>query len=211
MKKVFAFTLICLLAIGSGLVAQQQPAATETPARSYMAVGFHIPFNYYIKAEDGSMERYGITFKAPINKIFGVQFSINQLIIPIKEYELNAVSRSGNGEEEYTNIQIGFLYFMPFEKYMQAKVGVDYLKFQNGYIAANPAATAADPNCGTVYTHCVNCAHDLYGVFLGINLDVPIYERLLILSGLSYHWILNDHPSTKNGFVNLNLGLGYKI
>lgn len=216
MKRLHGLLFACFFLTAVAVDAQQPPQAQPSPPpaskaeRSYMAIGFHLPFMYFIEAEDGSMESGGITLKAPVSKAFGVQFSINKLVVPIKEYTLNTVSRTGAGEEEFLNLQLGFLYFMPFHRFLQAKIGLDYFKFENGYIADNPTGTTGD-DCGVLYTHCKNCAKDLYGVFIGLNLDVPIYDRILIMTALSYHYILNDHPSMDKGFVNFNLGIGYRI
>ena len=212
MKKILALLVVSLFMVSGVLMAQPATTTTTTPQRAYTAIGLHMPFMYFFSAEEGSMEMGGIVFKAPISKTFGVQFEANKLVVPINEYifETTAgdVTTEGNGEETFLNFQLALLYFMPFNKYIQLKLGVDYYNFMNGFIAATPAAVG---NCGVVTTHCENCQDDHFGVFGGLNLDVPLYERILIMTSLNYHYVLGDHPSLKAGYVDFTLGIGYQI
>ncbi|MBP7583756.1 MAG: hypothetical protein KBA61_06965 [Spirochaetes bacterium] len=207
MKKILALLVVSLFMVSGVLMAQPATTTTTTPQRAYTAIGLHMPFMYFFSAEEGSMEMGGITFKAPISKTFGVEFDINKLVVPIKEYVFNNTTTEGFGEEEYNNFQLSLLYFMPFNKYIQLKLGVEYLNYVNGYIAINQSATS----CGDMRTHCANCQEDMFGVFGGLNLDVPLYERILIMTSLNYHWVFGEHPSMETGYVDFTLGIGYQI
>jgi len=207
MKKILALLVVSLFMVSGVLMAQPATTTTTTPQRAYTAIGLHMPFMYFFSAEEGSMEMGGVTFKAPISKTFGVEFDISKLVVPIKEYEHAGTLNEGFGEEQYNNFQLALLYFMPFNKYIQLKLGVQYMNFVNGFIATNQTATS----CGTLITECENCQDDIFGVYGGLNLDVPLYERILIMTSLNYHYVLGDHPSLKAGYVDFTLGIGYQI
>ncbi len=206
MKRLAALTFACTL-LASGVLMAQQTASTTTPQRAYTSVGMHMPFMYFFSPKEGSMELGGVEFKAPISKTFGVELNINRIVVPIKEAEHAGVSDVGFGEEKYNNFQLALLYFMPFNKYIQVKVGAEYYNYAGGYIAV----INTPDDCGTLFTLCENCQEDMFGVFGGFNLDVPLYERILIMTSLNYHYVFGDHPSMKKGYIDFTLGIGYQI
>ncbi len=214
MRKISVFILSLIMAITMNVVAQDKPAPADSDKDkktepNYMMIGMQVPFLYFIKAKDSSLN-YGLLFKAPVAKDFGVEMALNTIVMPIKSYEApSGTTYSGFGEEEYTNYRLDFLYFLKQHRNLQFKFGFDYYKYVSGYIASVPGMSAE--GCGQLYTECKNCREDQYGLNLGANLDVPIYKDFYAMTSLGYRYLLSKHDSAKAGIIDFTIGMGYKL
>ena len=219
MKKLLAVLTMLMLIVSVNVYAQEDstPQETKDTKLSYMMLGLYAPFMYFPAPKDSSIN-YGLTLKAPVSNYIGVQLSLGSITVPITEFTINdsasttgKLKLEGYGEEKYRNYQLAVLGFMPFHRYMQIKIGVDYYEYQRGFIArfdTQPATTNRD--CGVVYTECTNCMSDLFGINAGINLDVPLYKQFFAMAYAGYRYIITKHPSGSS-IIEFTLGVGYKL
>lgn len=220
MKKIFS--MILLLSIVSYPVWSQDAGnandnneASQEEGKdkksyehdSYMMLGVYGGLDYFLSAEN-STENYGVFIKMPMHKAWGVEANFGSYDIPITSYKLNSVTYSGHGTEEYSTLGLDVLWFVPIlKRHFQVKAGFDYYRLIRGTIADSPGAAAG--NCGTNYQICYNCKPNLFGVNLGVNLDVPLYEKFYMTSSLMVKYILNHESESVP--IEFRIGLGYRI
>lgn len=174
---------------------------------SYMMIGVYGGLDYFLSAQN-STENFGFFMKMPMHKAWGVEANVGSYDIPITSYTLESISYSGHGTEEYSTIGLDVLWFAPvLKRQLQAKMGFDYYRLIRGTIADSPGAAAG--NCGTNYQICYNCKPNLFGINMGVNLDVPLHERFYVASSLMIKYILNH--SSESIPIEFRVGLGYRL
>lgn len=205
MRKILIALMILFLAFPA-LAQEKGDNGEGDKHKAYTIVGLFSGFNYFYNVEDSS-KSMGLFAKFPIGGEFGLEASLNNYTIPVTSYTYGTNSYSGFGEENYTQISAAFLYYLPvLERSLQVKLGVDYYDFQGGHIIADPGASAGV--IGTDYQMSSSGMASLLGVHVGVNLDVPIYEKIDLTSSLNVHYIANHSESVP---VELRLGIGYHI
>jgi hypothetical protein len=50
----------------------------------------------------------------------------------------------------------------------------------------------------------------MFGVHVGINIDVPIYKKLYLMTSFMYRYLFIHHQN-KAGDIEFSLGLGYLV
>lgn len=206
-KLVLIFSALCILVSGN-LFAQGDPdPQKKDPAvktTTYTIIGAAASLNYFL-IEDSKPSVVAM-FKTPLYKDHGFEMDLGTFNVPVTSYSLGSASYSGFGEENYLNVGVNYVYFFPFYRNFQLKAGLDYYHFLNGSIADSP--TGAD--CGTLYTMCKNCIGNMYGLNIGVNLDVPLFDQVYAMTNVSYKYLL-IHDQHKKGVVDMRIGLGYKL
>jgi hypothetical protein len=194
---------------GGGGAADPVTDPVKPVKPSYMMVGGFMALDYFFSAGD-TTENYGILVKAPVNNSIGVQASLGSFNIPLENYTPGggAAITNGFGHEEFANLQLDFLYYFAFNRHFQIKAGFDYYRYVRGEIINED--TAANGSCGQVVTTCYKCAENLFGMNLGLNMDVPIYKDLYLMSQFGTRYIFNSNTESFP-FLELSLGLGFKI
>jgi hypothetical protein len=203
MRKLTCLVFLFIFTLTAGLWAQESKREPDEP---YTVVGVYFPLLYFIEKKDSS-ENVGLRFKLPVKKDYGIEIGVSTFEIPIDSYSLGTVSYSGFGEEIYTNVYLDFIYYMPFYRYLQAKGGLDYYRYITGTIADNPTGI----NAGTLYTEQENSIENQFGFNIGAGLDVPLFEKFLVMTGIAYRFLFSDQQSTDFGILEFNIGLGLRL
>ncbi|GEM_PF-1721852 len=186
---------------------EDKSTGKEYKYTSYMMLGVYGALDYFIAAKD-STENTGIFIKLPMHKAWGIEANYGSYVIPITSYNLNTVSYSGFGEEEYNTIGLDVLWFAPFlQRHFQVKGGFDYYRLIRGSIANGPGA--ATGGCGTTQQICYNCSPNLFGVNVGVNLDVPIYEKFYFTTSFMLKYLLNHQAESVP--IEFRVGLAYRL
>ena len=180
--------------------------AVKRTEKAYTMFGIGASFFYFINSKDSS-QNLSLKFKTPLGRGQGVEIGIHHVSFPITSYSLGSASYSGFGTEEYTNFSFSYLIYMPFYRYFQFKVGIDYYNFTKGEIADSPSGA----NGGTLYSEQSNTQKNHFGAHAGVNLDIYLYKNFYIMTYFGYRYILSEHDSATSGFGEFSVALGYRL
>jgi len=208
MKKI-SILLVIMLVLSTLTLHAQAPAATSAEGSeiSYGIVGLTYNLGYFFKTRS-AMDNMGIVGKIPLSERIGIEIGLANLDVPVKEYNIPGLTNPTNiigvgGVENFTEIKMNILYYMPFLSTFQAKMGLSYVKWNNGFIVVDPSVQ----NCGYLVNFCKWCRKSTFLFNIGANLDVPIVQQFYGMTSLALKMFLDDGEM----FIAFNMGLGYKF
>lgn len=173
---------------------------------SYAALGLGQEFAYFLSVREAASGTY-VLLKLPIDNHFGIEPVYCHYKKPAADYSAGTNSFIPvGGTEEYHDIRLNLLYYFWFLKNLQFKAGVNYSKFIRGNFIIDPSLE----NCGTVMNMCRRSREHFYSFNMGLNLDLPVYKYILLMSNITYRIFLSDN-TTRGGALNFGIGAGLKL
>ncbi len=204
MRKLFIILIGVGVLIATPILSQEQEA--ESAFKSYPLISVNYEIFYFIKPKK-SQEGHTIKAKMPLTRYLSVELGYGLFVKPVLSYSIGTNSYTGIGKERFTDINFNILYHFWFLKELQIKAGINYYKFDSGWIQVNPSESTS----GYMIEMYENWKDNLWGINAGANLDVSVYKEFYVSTKLSYRYILLTDNITKNGIINFSIGLGYKL
>jgi len=194
-----------------------------------MMVGVDWGADYFFGAATAKTST-GVFMKVPFTSMHGIQLGASWFTVPIDSYQLNNGNTAfaatsgdaayvGVGTHEYVNYSLSYLFYVPDMRNVQIKFGLEYYQFIRGGIAYNTDAgdgTTTGNACGTLTPICYSCMPNIMGLNLGVNLDIPLNEKLAVVSSVGTRFFMNSqynddnsHGSREWATAYFRIGLGY--
>jgi hypothetical protein len=212
--KLLVLIVFSFFFLTSSINAQDKgdkPAGTSSKGEPiYTIVGVNATIPYFLSAKNSS-ENAGLIIKLPIKNSWGAEFAYTGFDVPVTEYSVGDFEKKTDayGTEEYENLRLDILFYLPAFRYLQIKLGVDYYRFVRGEIYDSPSdGTTYDTGDGYPMVH--QAKKNLFGVNAGVNIDVPVYSKFFLMGSVGFRYIVTG-DSPESMAADFSLGLGYKI
>jgi len=204
--SVLLFPVIYILLFPGLCHSEEGQRSLNYPDSAYAMIGGGKEFSYFIAPKEARASTF-LFLKLPVISNFGIEAVYAYYFKPAAEYSIGTNQFLQNrGDEEYYDVRLDLLYYFPFCRNFQFKLGLNYSKFNSGFFTDDPSID----NCGDLYNMCQYQRENFFSLNIGFNLDLHLYRFIYAATTVGYRYFFSDN-TTKKGALNFGLGIGVKL